>query len=212
MPSRTPRDAFGKLAPLSNMPRSCAISRLLPSKYSCVEVHGSKNGVNDSETNSEESFESELSPMERRIHQSIIGSSYDHDLMDESESSSDDKFMYESDQEIRSNRNDSDSLRLLLSDHGKDAEIPDSRIGNCSTSGKESSIGEQLRCRKNIDAYSSHRISKAFWPHWVYRMFDSYWLAQRAAGSFALPFLTLYLSFLQFLSFCLYRHRYNISC
>ncbi|XP_057721985.1 uncharacterized protein LOC130936032 [Arachis stenosperma] len=181
MPSRMPRDAFGKLAPLSNIPHSCVVSRLLPSKYSHLGVCGSKVGVNDSETNSEDSFESELSPMDRRMHHSIIGSGYDHDLMDESASSGDDKFLYESDQEIRSNQNDSDSLRLLLSNYGKDAEIQDSRIGHCSTSGKQSSIREQLRCRKTIDVCSSHKMSRAFWPHWVYRMFDSYWLAQRAS-------------------------------
>ncbi|XP_061373280.1 uncharacterized protein LOC133315631 isoform X2 [Gastrolobium bilobum] len=177
IPSRTPRGAFGKLTRVSNLPRSHATSSVLPSRYSPVKVRGSENGEYDSE----ESFESELSLKERRIHQSIICSSYEHDL-DESSSSGDDKFAYESDQEIRSNLKDSYILRSLLSDHGKDAENLDSRIGNCSTSGKQFSVGKELsRCYKNIDAYSSHRISRAFWPHWVYRMFDSYCLAQRAA-------------------------------
>lgn len=176
MPSRTPRDAFGKLTPLSNLPRNHAT---LLSRDSPVEVHVFENGGNDSE----ESYESEISLMERRIHQSVTGSSYEHDLMDESTSSSDDKFMYESDQEIISNLNDSDALISLLSDHNKDAENLDSRIGNCSTSGKQPSIRYRLNSScKNIDPYSSHRISRAFWPHWVYQMFDSYWLAQKAAG------------------------------
>ncbi|KAL5074081.1 hypothetical protein RYX36_013065 [Vicia faba] len=57
----------------------------------------------------------------------------------------------------------------------------DSRIGICSTSGKLSSKEELNRCYKNKP---SHIISKVFLPHWVYRMYDSYLLAQKAAGSF----------------------------
>lgn len=152
---------------------------MLPSKYSV--------GFKHEESDSEESYEGELSLMERRIHQSLIGSGSEHDLINESASSGDDKFTYESDQEMRSNLNDSDTLIPLVPDHEKHAENLDSRIGNCSTSGKQSSIREGLNWHcKNIVPYSSRRISRAFWPHWVYRMFDSYWLAQRAAGSFAL--------------------------
>ncbi|XP_004501096.2 uncharacterized protein [Cicer arietinum] len=124
LPLRTPRDAFDKSASSSNM---------LSSR---VKMCGLKNGENDSEANSDKGFESELSPIERKIHLPAIGS----------------------DQAIRSN--------LDLSN------------GNCSTSGKQSSKEELNRCYKNI---LSHKISKAFWPHWVYRMYDSYTLAQRAA-------------------------------
>ncbi|XP_027354894.1 protein cereblon isoform X2 [Abrus precatorius] len=150
LPLRPPRDAFGKLAPLSNMPRSQATSYTF-----------SKNEESDSQANSEESFESELSLMERKIHESAIGSSYVHDMMDESANKSDVNFMHKSDQEIRS------SL--------------DPGAGNCSTSGEQSSKEELNRCCKSTYAYPSHKISKAFLPHWAYRMFDSFWLAQRAA-------------------------------
>ncbi|XP_073226990.1 uncharacterized protein [Cicer arietinum] len=190
IPSRTPRDAFGKLTPLSNLPRNRATSSMLPLKYS-VEVRGSKN----EESDSEENFERELSSAERRIHQSLIGSSYEHDLIDESASSSDDRFTYETDQELRSSLNDPDTSISLLPDHGNDAENLDSRIGNCSSSGKQSSTRRLNWCSKNIDPYPSHRISRAFMPGWVYCMFDSYWLAQRAAGSFSLLLLTLYQPF-----------------
>ncbi|XP_012570656.1 uncharacterized protein [Cicer arietinum] len=176
IPSRTPRDAFGKLTPLSNLPRNRATSSMLPLKYS-VEVRGSKN----EESDSEENFERELSSAERRIHQSLIGSSYEHDLIDESASSSDDRFTYESDQELRSSLNDPDTSISLLPDHENDAENLDSRIGNCSSSGKQSSTRGLNWCSKNIDPYPSRRISRAFMPGWVYCMFDSYWLAQRAA-------------------------------
>ncbi|KAG5034399.1 Protein cereblon [Glycine max] len=160
LPLRIPRDAFGKSAPLSNMPCSQGVSHNLSPKYSHVNMQRSKNEENDSEPNSEESFESELSLMERKIHLSVVGSSYVHDTMDESANDNDVKFMHNSDQEIRSNL--------------------DSRTGKCSTSGKQSSKEELSRC-KNICAYPSYKISKAFWPHWAYRMFDSYSLAQRAA-------------------------------
>ncbi|RDX69160.1 Protein cereblon, partial [Mucuna pruriens] len=160
LPLRTPRDAFGKLAPLSNMPCSRAASDMLSPKYSHAKMQKSKNEESDSEPNSEESFESELSLVERKIHLSVVESSYVQDTMDESANGSDGKFMHKSDQEVRSNL--------------------DSRIGNCSTSGKQASKEELNRC-KNICAYPSHKISKAFLPHWAYQMFDSYWLAQRAA-------------------------------
>lgn len=172
IPSRTPRDAFGKLTPLSNLPCNRAASSMLSSKYS-IDGQGSKN----EESDTEDSFENELSPTARRIHQSLIRSNYEYD---ESASSGDDKLTDESDQEIRSNLDDPDTL--MLADHEKYAENIDSRVGSCSSSGKQSSIREGLnRCYKSKDLYSSHRISRAFLPGWVYRMFDSYWLAQRAA-------------------------------
>ncbi|PNY00481.1 protein cereblon, partial [Trifolium pratense] len=174
IPSRTPRDVFGKLTPLSNLPCNRATSSVLPSKNS-VDGQGSEN----EESDTEESFENELSSTERRIHQSLIRSSYEYD---ESASSTDDKLTYESDQEMRSDLNDSVTSTPLLHDHEKDPENLDSIIGSCSSSGKQSSIREGLNWRsKNKDLYSSHRISRAFLPGWVYCMFDSYSLAQRAA-------------------------------
>lgn len=123
-----------------------------------VKMHGLKNGQNNSDANPDEDFESELSPTERKAHLSAIGSSSASGMADVSANSSGVNFMHNSDQEIRSN--------LDLS------------IEKCSTSGKQSSKEELNRCYKNIQSY---KISKAFWPHWVYRMYDSYWLAQRAA-------------------------------
>ncbi|CAL5205252.1 unnamed protein product [Lathyrus oleraceus] len=134
LPLRTPRDAFGKSASSCNM-----LCRR-------VEMHRLKNGETDSKANSDEGFDSELSPMDRKIHLSGSAS----DMMDVLANSSD--------QEIRSNL--------------------DSSIGICSTSGKQSSKEELHRCYKNKP---THIISKAFLPHWVYRMYDSYWLAQKAA-------------------------------
>lgn len=145
-------------------------------------MQGSKNGDSDSEE-SFESFEDELSSMERRIHESAIGSGRKNDSMDESSSSDYEECMYESDQEFRYNSNDPISTRLLHSKHAKQAENRDLISGSCSTSGKQSCKREQY---KPADASFARGISRAFWPHWVYRMFDSYCLAQRAAGSFPL--------------------------
>lgn len=168
---RTPRDAFDQVPSSSNMSCSHAVLHTPSSKHSHVKMEELKNGESDSEANSDGSFERELSQMERKIHLSVIGSSHVRDMMDESASSSDVKLMNKSDQEIRSNQ--------------------DLSIGNCSTSGKQSSKEELNRCYKNVYNRPSHKISKTFLPHWVYRMYDSYWLAQRAAGSFALLLQTL---------------------
>jgi len=154
-----------------------------------VKMHGLKNGQNDSDANPDEDFESELSPMERKTHLSAIGSGSASGMVDVSANSSGINFMHKSDQEIRSN--------LDLS------------IENCSTSGKKSSKEELNRCYKNI---RSHKISKAFLPHWVYRMYDSYWLAQRAAGSFTFLLLTLFdIIFSAFSPSLLWHHCYGLT-
>ncbi|GAU14261.1 hypothetical protein TSUD_308210 [Trifolium subterraneum] len=122
-----------------------------------VKAHA-LNGENDSEANSDEGFKSKFSSIEGKTHLSVAGCSYASDTIDVSANNSDVNSIHKSDQEIRSN--------LDLS------------IENCSTSGKQSSKEDLNRCLKNIP---SHKISNAFLPHWVYRMYDSYWLAQRAA-------------------------------
>ncbi|XP_054788639.1 uncharacterized protein LOC129294361 isoform X2 [Prosopis cineraria] len=175
LPSRTPKDALVKLAPLSNLPHNRGISHMA-SNFSCTKLHGSKN-VDDDSDGSFESFEDGLSPMERRIHQSIIGSGHDHDIMDESSSSDYEECRHESDQEIRCSLND-DMTRSLLSDRGKRAVNIDWIGGSCSTSGSGKKPCKMEAC---ASANFSHGIPRAFWPHWVYRMFDSYCLAQRAA-------------------------------
>ncbi|PNY10055.1 protein cereblon [Trifolium pratense] len=122
-----------------------------------VKVHA-LNGENDSEANLDEGFKSKFSSIERKTHLSVIGCGSASDTINVAANSSNVNFMHKSDQEMGSN--------LDLS------------IENCSTSGKQSSEEGFNRCLKNI---RSHKISNAFLPHWVYRMYDPYWLAQRAA-------------------------------
>ncbi|KAJ7958836.1 ATP-dependent protease LA (Lon) domain protein [Quillaja saponaria] len=181
LPLRTPKDVIGRLAPFSN-PRS-KISHRLPSNASPAKLCESRVRENDSETNSEESFESELSLMERRIHQSVVDSWDEHETIYESVSSDDDRFIRELDHgSRRSYLKDVDSIRPLLSDTEKSIKNTNSGIGNCSTSGKQSCKEDQpnKRC-KDTDSKLPRGISRAFWPYWVYRMYDSYCLAQRAA-------------------------------
>lgn len=147
--------------------------------------HGYVIRDNDSDATSEESFESELSPRERRIHQSVVDSAYGCDIMDESTSSEDDKSAFESD--IRSRRphlNDSDSIG-----NWKQSENVGLRTGKSCTLGRRSHRGEGSKMCWRNELSQFRRTSRAFLPHWVYRMYDSYCLAQRAAGSLTLLFV-----------------------
>uniref|UniRef100_A0A3N7F4L6 Lon N-terminal domain-containing protein n=1 Tax=Populus trichocarpa TaxID=3694 RepID=A0A3N7F4L6_POPTR len=173
IPLRTPKDAFGKLAPLSNL-RSHRLSRVLPSL-------GYGHSDNDSEANSDDSFENALSSAGMRTHQSALDSCYGYDVMDESTSSDDDKFLSQT--EMRSTRSHlNESKGPLYSDTGKNADNTTLEIGNSSDLAKK---GEgSKRCWKNTDLNHFHRVPRAFWPHWVYRMYDSYCLAERAAVKF----------------------------
>ncbi|XP_031277762.1 uncharacterized protein LOC116136196 [Pistacia vera] len=174
LPLRTPRDAFRKLGPVSNL-RSHGLSQTLASNTSS---RGYGNGDNDSEASSEESFQSELSPTERRIHESAIDSGDRYDVMDESTSSDDDNSGFKSDiLSGRSHLNDSDSIGSW-----KKSENVDFRIGKSSVLGRQSHRGEgsKMLCRR-IELGQFRRTSRAFWPYWVYNMYDSYCLARRAA-------------------------------
>ncbi|KAG6739421.1 hypothetical protein POTOM_057017 [Populus tomentosa] len=174
MPLRTPKDAFGKLAPLSNL-RGHKFSSVLPSTFSSV---GYGHSDNDSEANSEESFETALSLEERRIHQSALNSCYGYDMMDESMSSDDDKFMSQS-EEMRSRRSHlSETEGSLYLDTGKNVGNTTLEIGNSSGLAKK---GEGSKKGKNTDLNQFRRVPRTFWPYWVYSMFDSYCLAEKAA-------------------------------
>lgn len=174
MPLRTPKDAFGKLAPLSNL-RGHKFSSVLPSTFSSV---GCGHSDNDSEANSEESFETALSLEERRIHQSALNSCYGYGMMDESMSSDDDKFMSQS-EEMRSRRSHlSETKGSLYLDTGKNVGNTTLEIGNSSGLAKK---GEGSKRWKNTDLNQFRRVPRTFWPYWVYSMYDSYCLAEKAA-------------------------------
>ncbi|KGN62799.1 protein cereblon isoform X2 [Cucumis sativus] len=175
LPLRAPRDAFGELAPRSTVQRhglSCALASYTP----CSRSFTSRDEEDDSASNSEESFERELSLREKKIHNAAIDSS--ESCSDEEMSGSEAEH-----QHSMSHLNDSDSLGSMHSDCEKENEKPASDIGKSSTSARESSESKELkRCRRNSSFNPMHRVSKAFWPYWVYSMYDSYCLAQKAAA------------------------------
>jgi cereblon len=173
-PLRTPCDALGKLTPLSNL-RTHSLSRIQPSIASRPKLHQSRDEDNVSESNSEESFEGALSLTERRIHHSAVDSCYGYDIMDESTSSDDDKFLCESDLK------DSESIGSLHSNNEKQIENAELGLGSSSTSGRQSCKGEEIGGWKKMDFDQFRRVPRAFWPYWVYRMYDSYCLAERAS-------------------------------
>lgn len=163
---RTPRDALGDR---------------LPSNASCAKPGGSRDDK-DSEENSDESFETSLSLTERRVHQSAIGSCSGYDTMDESASSDDEK----SELQFQRAHQDSVSDESLHSE----PENGDSGLGSSSMSRMHSHKGEQhISCLRNTNINQLRRVPRAFWPVWVYRMYDSYCLAQKAAGTLTLLFL-----------------------
>lgn len=151
-PLRTPREAVGKLTP-------CRTLRTQP--LNCISV-GCEEG-NDSDAISEESFERELSPHERRLHQSALVSC--HDVIHDPNSSDDET----NEAEVYQGSSQLDNL-LGLSDK------EDGKSSEGTISGKQA-----FRRIKKFPINRSHDVPGAFWPSWVYQMYDSYCLAQKAA-------------------------------
>ncbi|XP_008220116.1 PREDICTED: protein cereblon [Prunus mume] len=175
IPVRAPRDAFGAVAPFSK-PGGHHFARM-PSHNSHAKSNESMDVDNDSEANSDESFESALSLTEREIHQSVVDSYYGSDTMDESTTtSSDDEKSQSQLQGSQSKDSDStDSLHSCPENNNVD-------LGSSSKSDMQScKQKEPDRCWRNTGLKQFRRAPRAFWPYWVYRMYDSYCLAERAA-------------------------------
>lgn len=177
-PLRAPRDAFRDLAPFSNSGGhnfSCTV----PSNNSRPKSVRSMDVDNDSEANSDESFESALSLTEREIHQSVVESYSGSDTMDESTTASSDdekaQFVFQGSQSKGSDSTDSlhSCPENINADLGTSSMLD---IESCKQT-------EPNGYWRNADLKQFRRGSRAFCPYWVYRMYDSYCLAQRAAGS-----------------------------
>ncbi|KAK6927335.1 Lon protease, N-terminal domain [Dillenia turbinata] len=177
LPLRTPRDAFGKLPSLSKL--RCHNLSYTTSSIDRAKMSNYVSEGNRSEAISEESFESELSSAEIRMHRSAIDSCYGCDTIDEATSSDDEKFVCESELHLGRSHFD-DSGRPLLPDSVEGSE--NVRQGSGKTSPGSQSSKERLKRAKMVTGFNvSCTIPKAFWPDWVYRMYDSYSLAQKAA-------------------------------
>lgn len=173
------------------MPPFCSlrgpiVSLKRPTKLSRDTLHPYRDADNVWESNPEESFEIALSMVERRSHHSAVDSSDGSDRMDESTNSDDDKFLCESDLKFRGSfRNDSELTGSLHEDRKKQIKNVKLGLGTSSTPGNLSSKREEPDTSwEKMDFNKFRRVPRAFWPYWVYRMYDSYCLAERAAGNF----------------------------
>ncbi|MCL7031670.1 hypothetical protein MKW94_021693 [Papaver nudicaule] len=168
LPQRTPRDAFGQLASVSN---SCRFSHPLASHTS---KYGHEVKDNDSETMSEASFESDLSPTELELHQSVIASTSSHgyDRVNELMNIDSESGMYEHDHQLERSS--------LVEPAGTSHH---SMIGNLTekASDRVGSTNQSLLVKQAWAPTSKQRASRFYLPDWVFRMYDSYYLAQRAA-------------------------------
>ncbi|KAF2285340.1 hypothetical protein GH714_000165 [Hevea brasiliensis] len=177
LPLRAPQDAFGKLAPLCNF-NGHNVSYTVPSK---VSLHGH----GDSDNDSEESLEIEVSLAEKGTHHSVIDSCCNYDMMDESTSSGDEKF----NSEIK-----------FVSSRTSDS-------GPSSTPAKQSHGEGSKRHWKNTNLNQFRTVPRAFWPYWVYRLYDSYCLAERAADMWkqivGVPSMDGFVKKPDLLSFCI---------
>lgn len=173
LPLRTPRDACGNLAPYGSL-HDRSLPYMPPSNDCNAKSGGSRDVDNDSEATSEESFEGSLSLTERRVHQFAISSTPGYNAIDESTSSDDEK----SEVQFKRSHQDTDSIGSLHSEpENEDVGLensPKSRMQSCK--GKQS-----INYWANNNINHLRKVPKAFWPFWVYRMYDSYCLAQRAA-------------------------------
>lgn len=184
MPLKIPKDACGKSGPVRNL-RAHRHSHMLPPSSGSSHGYGGRD--DESEAGSEESFESALSPTEKRIHHSVVDPYYDYDMMDELTSSDDDRVSESDIQSSRSCQNNSASRRSSLFDNDSQIEDVGLEIRKDSMAQRRCHRGEgSTSSQKVADLNQFRRVPKAFWPFWVYRMYDSYYLAQRAAGTFAL--------------------------
>ncbi|KAJ4872406.1 ATP-dependent protease La (LON) domain protein [Raphanus sativus] len=167
VPLRTPRDAFGKLVPISNLRDRCDSSEM-----SIFTPHRDTD-EQQSQANSEESFESGLTLSEKRLHYSALDS-----IMDDWTSIDDDQVVSTSN--IQSSASHSYSSKSIGCSGQDDKNV--SANGKIPVSQGEDQKHYRLTSfREKTDLNRFRMTPRAFWPFWVYRMYDSYHLAQRAA-------------------------------
>ncbi|CAN7116312.1 unnamed protein product [Brassica rapa subsp. narinosa] len=166
VPLRTPRDAFGKLVPVSNLRGRCDSS-----KTSTFTPH--RDTDEQSVANSEESFEGGLTLSEKRLHHSAVDS-----IMDDWTSSDDDQVVSTSN--IQSSASHSYSSRSIRCS-GQDDKNESGNGKSPVSQGKDQKHFRLTSFREKTDLNRFRMAPRAFWPYWVYRMYDSYHLAQRAA-------------------------------
>ncbi|KAL9230351.1 hypothetical protein vseg_005714 [Gypsophila vaccaria] len=176
VPLRTPRDAFGSLPPLSSF-NSHSFS-LSPKPCHQAKRQRDADEINDSDTESEKSFVSELSLSEMRLHQSALEACSRFDMMDASTSSDEERYVCES--EILSSKSQSSDgssnrkyPRRLFSDSESARKAKPRRLFEKGSASRKEIVAPRLN--------QFRTVSRAFWPYWVYQMYDSFSLAKKAA-------------------------------
>ncbi|XP_074286975.1 uncharacterized protein LOC141612156 [Silene latifolia] len=175
VPLRTPRDAFGTLPPLSNLnSQSLCLS---PKSGHHAKRHRDADEINDSDTESDRSFVSELSLSEMRLHQSALESCCKFDMINESSSSDEETHVYESgilSSKSQSSDGSSNPKYMSLfadSDSGKKAKMR--HLSQKGVASRKQTVSPRL---------NQFRVApRAFWPYWVYQMYDSFSLAKKTA-------------------------------
>lgn len=166
MPHRIPKDAFGQLASVCNSV-NCSHSTVVSSKVSCSKwkKHGDEEDAQELMSDASIDENDHLST-DVRMSQSSIDSSDCYRSIDESMSSDDNSGWSHRPHMIASN-----SERNMVGPSTAKGYVP----------GRQLIEGWKKACTTNESRWS-HRAPRTFWPHWVYQMYDSYYLARRVAG------------------------------
>ncbi|GAB2250900.1 hypothetical protein Droror1_Dr00017150 [Drosera rotundifolia] len=179
-PLRTPRDVFGTLPLLTGTSSKDLCHQKLSTDSPATPTPITTYKYNDSEEDSDESFQDYLSVAEKRLHESAISSRCTYSYNDQSISSDDERDEFEL--EGRSCARSSDSISgASQSDYEpstSDALGIRRRIRIQPSELKQGTAGK-VRWAPVVN--HSREVSTAFWPYWVYRKYDSYYLARRAA-------------------------------
>ncbi|CAA6666052.1 unnamed protein product [Spirodela intermedia] len=181
-PLRTPRDAFAQLASVANPSHGHRISHALPS-----EASPGKCQDDDEENDWERTYD--MSPLcdhsarDMRTRLSLIDSPSEYGVSEYC-TSSDDDFEQERKQRLKSCQRDSPDELYQQQKHGRMCDsggtIP--LVRKESLPCKISTMREgQERCWAINGTKRSYQAPLSFWSHWVYRMYDSFALARRAA-------------------------------
>ncbi|ONK79086.1 uncharacterized protein A4U43_C01F2800 [Asparagus officinalis] len=186
IPLKTPKDAFGLLASVGNS-RKFSLSHAVPSGLSPNKRLTYEDAENSSECMSPASAESDHSDVCMRICPSASDSLSLYERIYES-SSSDEESVYGRRKRLPksfSTRSTRSTRSRASGKHCTKKLSKDDRLGwdsPESSAEKRSSDHEKWKGGCTVDgAKRVCRAPMSFWPHWVYQMYDSYALAQRAA-------------------------------
>ncbi|KAK1290134.1 hypothetical protein QJS10_CPB18g01014 [Acorus calamus] len=182
VPLRTPKDAFAKLSLVRNFPRhtrSHGVHSVAPHAR-CGEYEVEENTW---EAMSDTSSNSYYSPSDTIMEQPGSEPVYDSGLFDDPVSSDDENALRGRDKLIRCDNSLSRGSRRDHV-HEKASTSGSTDLKTCKESSTGRNSGENGKLERDLAANNPRWLHKApmtFWPHWVYEMYDSYSLAQRAA-------------------------------